>query len=134
MLDRNRYYKKSREPYKNLTLGSELVLVLKYDSSEIVIKVHLSIHLSHLLFSIPTIQTQKSQSQGFGMAPEEFQKNFEKSLNISEKKVNITSARKASERMMRFMTQDADVVKFMTDMKFDYKDLHMVNNYFNKSS
>ena len=24
------------------------------------------------------------------------------------------------------MTQDADVVKFMTDMKFDYKDLHMV--------
>ena len=34
---------------------------------------------------------------------------------------------------MRFMTQDADVVKFMTDMKFDYKDLHMVNNYFNKS-
>jgi len=28
------------------------------------------------------------------------------------------------------MTQDADVVKFMTDMKFDSKDLHMVNNYF----
>ena len=67
------------------------------------------------------------------MKPEEFQKNFEKSLNISEK-VNITEAKEASERMMRFMTQDADVVKFMTDMKFDYKDLHMVNNYFDKSS
>ena len=78
-------------------------------------------------------ETEESQSQGFGMAPEEFQKNFEKSLNISEK-VNITEAKEASERMMRFMTQDADVVKFMTDMKFDYKDLHMVNNYFNKSS
>jgi len=78
-------------------------------------------------------ETQKSQCQGFGMAPEKFQKNFEKSLNISEK-VNITEAKEASERMMRFMTQDADVVKFMTDMKFDYKDLHMVNNYFNKSS
>ena len=78
-------------------------------------------------------ETQESQSQGFGMAPEEFQKNFEKSLNISEK-VNITEAKEASERMMRFMTQDADVVKFMTDMKFDYKDLHMVDNYFNKSS
>jgi len=32
------------------------------------------------------------------------------------------------------MTQDADVVKFMTDMKFDDKDLHIVNNYFEKSS
>ena len=31
-------------------------------------------------------ETQESQSQGFGMAPEEFQKNFEKSLNISEKR------------------------------------------------
>jgi hypothetical protein len=62
-----------------------------------------------------------------------FQKNFEKSLNISEK-VNITEAKEASKRMKRFMTQDADVVKFMTDMKFDYKDLHMVDNYFNKSS
>jgi len=61
-----------------------------------------------------------------------FQKNFEKSLNISEI-VNITEAKEASERMKRFMTQDADVVKFMTDMKFDYKDLHMVDNYFNKS-
>ena len=54
-------------------------------------------------------------------------KAFCESLNISEK-VNITEAKEASERMMRFMTQDADVVKFMTDMKFDYKDLHMVNN------
>ena len=47
-----------------------------------------------------------------------FQKNFEKSLNISEI-VNITEAKEASKRMKRFMTQDADVVKFMTDMKFD---------------
>ena len=66
------------------------------------------------------------------MKPEEFQKNFEKSLNISEK-VNITEAKEASERMMRFMTQDADVVKFMTDMKFDYKDLHKVNSYVHNS-
>jgi len=91
------------------------------------------LHLSFLDESQSQEETQESQSQGFGMAPEEFQKNFEKSLNISEK-VNITEAKEASERMMRFMTQDADVVKFMTDMKFDYKDLHMVNNYFNKSS
>ena len=59
---------------------------------------------------------------------EEFQKNFEKSLNISEK-VNITEAKEASELMMRFMTQDADVVKFMTDMKFDYKNLRKVHSY-----
>jgi len=32
------------------------------------------------------------------------------------------------------MTQDADVVKFMTDMKIDYKDVHKINNYFEKSS
>ena len=91
------------------------------------------LHLSFLDESQSQEETQESQSRGFGMAPEEFQKNFEKSLNISEK-VNITEAKEASELMMRFMTQDADVVKFMTDMKFDYKDLHMVDNYFNKSS
>ena len=78
-------------------------------------------------------ETQESHSQRFEMSPEEIQKNFEKSLNISEI-VNITEAKEASKRMKRFMTQDADVVKFMTDMKFDYKDLHMVNNYFEKSS
>ena len=61
-----------------------------------------------------------------------FQKNFEKSLNISEK-VNITEAKEASKRMMRFMTQDADVVKFMTDMKFDYKDLRKVHSYIHNS-
>lgn len=69
---------------------------------------------------------------------EEFQKNFEKSLNISGKvnisNISLTEAKEASKRMIPFMTQDADVVKFMGGMKFDYKDLHMVNNYFNKSS
>ena len=90
------------------------------------------LHLSFLDESQSQEETQESQSQGFGMAPEEFQKNFEKSLNISEK-VNITEAKEASERMMRFMTQDADVVKFMTDMKFDYKDLHKVNSYVHNS-
>ena len=68
---------------------------------------------------------------------EEFQKNFEKSLNISGKvnisNISLTEAKEASKRMIRFMTQDADVVKFMTDMKFDYKDLHMVDNYLQRA-